>query len=121
MFLKAHDPTRSLQIEKLTLGRLVWVIRRSLLRLSQQEFCDEILAKHSIVMDKYQLSKIENNRIPVTGDDFKLFAEALVQEFELDLEWVETIRQQTEVEELDLTNAIFPVYVKDLLPIQPDL
>lgn len=113
--LPVHDPTRSLEIEKLTFGRLVWSIRRSWLRLSQQEFCDEILAKYSIVIDKYQLSKIENNRISVTGDDFKPFAEALVREFELDLKWVEVIRQQTEVEELDLTNAIFPVYVDDLV------
>lgn len=112
--LNVHDPTRSLQIEKLTFGRLVLSMRKSLW-LSQQEFCDEILAKYSIATDKYQLSKVENNRISVTGDDFKLFAQAITQEFELELKWVESIRQQTEVEELDLSKGIFPVYVKDLV------
>jgi hypothetical protein len=43
-----------------------------------------------------EFSKIENNRIDIRSSEYDWFILAIAEVFELDLEWLELIRQQTE-------------------------
>lgn len=80
--------------------------------LSQRELA-EILQQHSLNIDYKHLAKLENNRIDIKTSDYDKLMETVAKIFQLDVSWLEQIREQTEVEELDLSGAMFPVYWKD--------
>lgn len=82
--------------------------------LSQRELA-EILQQHSLNIDYKHLAKLENNRIDIKAPEYDSLMETVAKIFQLDRGWLEQIRAQTEVEELDLSKAIFPVYSKDIL------
>ncbi|MBD2499846.1 helix-turn-helix domain-containing protein [Anabaena azotica] len=97
---------------QLTLG---WLIRngRKSIGLSQSELCKE-LSKHGIQIDYHQLSKIENDRIDVRNRSYDKLILAISNIFTLDPTYLEEICQQTEIQPLDLSQGIFPIYIKDL-------
>ena len=94
---------------KITFG---WVIRtgRKNLELSQRELCSLINKQFSIAVDWKDLSKIENDRINIQTVELDVFVDCVTEIFELDRDWVQQIREQTEIQILDLSQAIFPVY-----------
>lgn len=84
---------------KITFGRLLWSARRYH-RLSQCEFCQIITSKYGS-LDRYQLSKIENDRLEIQSIDYDWLIPAIAELFAVDVEWLEQIRSQTEPEPLD--------------------
>lgn len=80
---------------------------------SQRELA-EILQQHSLNIDYKHLAKLENNRIEIKASEYDKLIETVAKIFQFDMGWLELIRAQTEVEELDLSKAIFPVYAKDI-------
>jgi len=79
----------------ITLGRVVWRSRLAK-KLSQREFCELIGEQFGIFLDFMEFSKIENNRIDIRSSEYDWFILAIAEIFELDIEWLELIRQQTE-------------------------
>lgn len=69
---------------------------------------------HSI--DYCELSKIENDRLEIQSTEYDWLIPILAEIFNVNVEWLEQIRQQTSVESLDLKQGIFPIYVKHLEP-----
>lgn len=97
---------------KITFGRVLWRGRRDL-RIPQRKFCELLKSKYSIDIDHYLLSKLENNHVDIKLPEYDALVKAVAEIFSLDISWLETIRQQTEVRELDLSGGIFPIYYKD--------
>lgn len=62
------------------------------------------------MIDHYQLSKIENDHLEIRSIDYDWLIPIIANLFQLDFEWLEQIRSQTEPHQLDLSKAIFPVY-----------
>lgn len=117
--------------EKITLGRVVVAARRRrgmsqrelamvletriLLRLalytsrkseeSAPSFAD---LSNGFKFDFRHLSKIENDRVDVCDRAFDCFIYCFAEWADISIEWLETIRQQTEAKPLDLAKAIFP-------------
>lgn len=99
---------------KITLGRLIRNFRKSL-GISQRELCQE-LSKHGVQINHYQLSKIENDRIDVCDSNYDSLIHALCHVFYWDADYIQIIRQQTEIAPPnDLSQGIFPIYMKDLI------
>ena len=97
---------------KITFGRVLSSARRNLGYL-QRELCELLQSKYSVEIDHYLLSKLENNYVDIKLPEYDALVIALADIFQLDIEWLETIRQQTEIEESDLSGGIFPVYVRE--------
>lgn len=102
---------------KLTFGRILRACRRTNLidgsEPSQREFCQILKQQYSLNIDHYLLSKLENNHINIKLPEYDALVKSIAEIFSLDISWLETIRQQTEVRELDLSGGIFPIYYKD--------
>ena len=96
---------------KIKFGRLLWNARRSK-RISQRELCKIISNEYNHFIDYYELSKIENDQIDIRSNDYNWLIPIIAKIFVLKTEWLEQIRQQTEVEPLDLSQAVpvFPIY-----------
>ncbi len=103
---------------KLTFGRIIRQARRISLinggEPSQKEFCQFLEQKYSINIDHYLLSKLENNRVDINVTEYDPLVQAVAELLNLDIVWLEQIRKQTQVEFLDLTNGIFPIYWRNL-------
>ncbi|HSN65215.1 MAG TPA: hypothetical protein VLS94_01185 [Fusibacter sp.] len=78
--------------------------------MSQQELRQLIIKKYSINIDHFLISKIENCRVDVRDRDFDWLVPILAEIFDCEIEWLQEIRSQTEVQTLDLSKAMFPVY-----------
>lgn len=65
-----------------------------------------------MTIDRCLLAKIENNRIDIRSSEYDWLISRIAGIFALDIIWLEQIRQQTEVEPLDLSQAVavFPIY-----------
>ncbi|MEG4086384.1 helix-turn-helix transcriptional regulator [Microcoleus sp. POL10_C6] len=100
---------------KLTLGRILKNARQEL-GFSQKDLCKLLVIpsedEEFLTIDRYLLSKIENNRIDIRTSEYDWLIPRIAAIFALDVAWLEVIRQQTEVEPLDLENAVavFPIY-----------
>jgi transcriptional regulator with XRE-family HTH domain len=79
----------------ITLGRVVRGSRKSH-GISQREFCELVGEQFGIFLDFMEFSKIENDRIDIRVPEYDWFILASAEIFELDIEWLEIIRQQTE-------------------------
>ncbi|EAW35144.1 transcriptional regulator [Lyngbya sp. PCC 8106] len=97
---------------KITFGRVLSSARKNSGYL-QRELCELLKSNYSIDIDHYLLSKLENNHVDIKLPEYDALVKAVAEIFSLDIGWLETIRQQTEVEQLDLSGGIFPIYVKE--------
>ena len=63
-------------------------------------------------IDRCLRAKIENNRVDVRSSEYDWLISKLAEIFSCDIVWLEQIRQQTEIEPLDLSQAVtvFPIY-----------
>jgi|688.fasta_scaffold498906_2 transcriptional regulator with XRE-family HTH domain len=95
----------------ITFGKLLGDSRRNL-GLSQKEFT-QLLQQHSVNIDYKHLSKIENNRLDIKAPIYDNLIDAVAEILELNIDELKQIRLTTEVEQLDLSGAIFPVFYKD--------
>ena len=96
----------------ITLGRIVTSARKSR-GLSQRETAALMVAK-GVKIDHVLISKIENDRVDICDRSYDLFIQCFCELFKADIDWIEQIRQQTQVVPR-LTNAIFPVDFKQLM------
>ena len=98
---------------KITLGKTIKKARQQH-GFSQKDLCKLlILPSDSFqTIDRCLLAKIENNRVNVRSNEYDWLIPRIAAIFALDVVWLEAIRQQTEVEPLDLENAVvvFPIY-----------
>ncbi|MEG4424901.1 MULTISPECIES: hypothetical protein [unclassified Microcoleus] len=100
---------------KLTLGRILKNARQEI-GFSQKDLCELLVIpsedEEFLTIDRYLLSKIENNRIDIRTSEYDWLTIRISAIFALNAAWLEVIRQQTEVEPLDLEKsvAIFPIY-----------
>ena len=125
------------QMCKITLGRIVVAARRNQ-ELSQRELAKLITDKmvrrivdatkttpqpnqyqlaqlaNRFSFDFRELSKIENDHVEIRDRSYDWFVQCFCEIFDADVNWVEEIRQQTEPLRLDLSKAIFPIYIKNL-------
>lgn len=99
---------------QITLGRIIIATRRNQ-GLSQREFSELISRQAGRRFDFTELSKIENDRVDVRSMSYDWFVQCFYKIFDIDKNWLEQIRQQTEPQPLDLSQAIFPIYVKNLI------
>ncbi|MGL4498642.1 MAG: helix-turn-helix domain-containing protein [Planktothrix sp.] len=95
----------------ITFGKLLGDSRRNL-GLSQKEFT-QLLQQHSVNIDYQHLSKIENNRLDIKAPIYDDLIDAVAEILELNIDELKQIRSTTEIEQLDLSGAIFPVCYKD--------
>ncbi|MFB2970404.1 hypothetical protein ACE1CD_15635 [Aerosakkonema sp. BLCC-F183] len=101
------------QMCKITLGRIVVSARKSQ-GLSQRELAELMANRFAVKFDFCELSKIENDRLDVRDRNYDWFIHCFCELFEVHRNWIEQIRQQTEPQPLDLTKAVFPVYLHDI-------
>ncbi|MEG3898128.1 MULTISPECIES: helix-turn-helix transcriptional regulator [unclassified Microcoleus] len=98
---------------KITLGKTVKNARQEH-GFSQQDLCKLLIVPSDSfqTIDRCLLAKIENNRVDVRSPEYDWLILRIAAIFALDVVWLEAIRQQTEVEPLDLENAVavFPIY-----------
>lgn len=98
---------------KITLGRIIKNARQEY-GFSQKDLCKLLVIPSELfeTVDRCLLSKIENNRINIRSNEYDWLIPRTAAIFALDGVWLEAIRQQTEVEPLDLENAVavFPIY-----------
>ncbi|VXD17420.1 conserved hypothetical protein [Planktothrix serta PCC 8927] len=94
-----------------TFGKILADGRRNL-GLSQKEFA-QLLQQHSVNIDYKHLAKIENNRLDIKAPIYDNLIDAVTEILELDIDELKRIRSLTEIEELDGSGAMFPVYWKD--------
>ncbi|MEG4350275.1 hypothetical protein QUA74_11085 [Microcoleus sp. LAD1_D3] len=98
---------------KITLGKTIKTARQQH-GFSQKDLCKLlILPSDSFqTIDRCLLAKIENNRVNVRSNEYDWLIPRIAAIFALDVVWLEAIRQQTEVEPLDLEKAVavFPIY-----------
>lgn len=96
---------------KITLGRILWGARRNR-RISQRELCQLISNEYNQSIDCYEFSKIENDRLEIRSIEYDWFFVVIAEIFNVNVEWLEQIRQQTEPQPLDLSQGMFPIYFK---------
>jgi hypothetical protein len=96
---------------KITLGKLIKSARQDR-EISQQELRQLIIKEYLIKIDHFLISKIENCRVDVRDREYDWLIPVFAELFNADIEWLEQIRSQTEIQPLDLSKAIFPVYFK---------
>ena len=110
---------------KIKFGILLWNARRNR-RISQRDLCKIISNEYNHSIDCYELSKIENDGVPPrklqleiqsmafrpASYEYDWFFVVIAEIFNVNVEWLEQIRQQTEPQPLDLSQGMFPVYVK---------
>lgn len=101
------------QICSITLGRVIIAARRSR-GLSQRELAMLLSSKIGSEFSFVELSKIENDRLNIRDRHYDKLIQSFCDLFDIDRNWVEQIRSQTEPEPLDLSKALFPVYVHDI-------
>ncbi|MEG4518805.1 helix-turn-helix transcriptional regulator [Microcoleus sp. AT9b-C5] len=98
---------------KITLGKTIKNARQHY-GLSQKDLCKLLIVPSDSfeTIDRCLLSKIENNRIDVRVPEYDWLILRIAGIFALNVVWLEEIRQQTEVEPLDLSQAVsaFPIY-----------
>ncbi|MEG5036234.1 hypothetical protein [Microcoleus sp. AT3-D2] len=98
---------------KITLGKTIKNARQQH-GFSQKDLCKLLIVPSDSfqTIDRCLLSKIENNRVDVRSDEYDWVISRIAGIFALDVAWLETLRQQTEVEPFDLSKAlaVFPVY-----------
>ena len=95
---------------KITFGRLLWNARRNR-RISQRDLWKLISNEYNQSIDYYELSKIENDQLEIQIE-YDWLIPVIAEIFNLNVEWLEQIRQQTEVVLLDLSQGMFPIYFK---------
>ncbi|PSB52037.1 hypothetical protein C7B67_08490 [filamentous cyanobacterium Phorm 6] len=93
---------------KITLGKTITNARQQY-GFSQRELC-QLLVTSDNSINHHQLAKIENNRVDVRSDSYDWLISKLAEVFSCDVVWLEQIRQQTEIEHLDSSKTIFPIY-----------
>ena len=81
---------------KIKFGRLVWNIRRNR-RISQRDLCKIISNEYNHSIDYCELSKIENDRLEIQSTEYDWLIPIIAEIFNVNVEWLEQIRQQTEV------------------------
>lgn len=96
---------------KITLGRLIKSARQEQ-EMSQQELRQLIIKKYSINIDHFLISKIENCRVDVRDREYDWLVPVFAEIFDCEIQWLQEIRSQTELQPLDLSKAMFPVYFK---------
>jgi|GEM_PF-1110032 len=98
---------------KITLGKTIKNARQQH-GFSQKDLCKLLIVPSDSfqTIDRCLLAKIENNRVNVRSPEYDWLISKLAEIFSCDIVWLEEIRQQTEVEPLDLENAVavFPIY-----------
>lgn len=98
---------------KITLGRILKNARQHY-GFSQKDLCKLLIVPSDSfeTIDRCLLAKIENNRVDVQLPEYDWLILRIAGIFALNVVWLEEIRQQTEVEPLDLENAVavFPIY-----------
>lgn len=98
---------------KITLGKLIKNARQEY-GFSQKELCKLLVtpSENFEILDRCLLSKIENNRVDIRSNEYDWLISKFAEIFNCDITWLEEIRQQTEVEDLDLNEAVaaFPIY-----------
>ncbi|MEG4397338.1 hypothetical protein [Microcoleus sp. BROC3] len=98
---------------KITFGKTVKNARQEY-GFSHKDLCKLLVIPSDDfeTVDRCLLSKIENNRIDIRSGEYDWLIPAIARIFALDILWLEQIRQQTEVEPLDLEKAVavFPIY-----------
>lgn len=95
---------------KITFGRLLWNARRNR-KISQRALCKLISNEYNQSIDYYELSKIENDQLEIQIE-YDWLIPVIAEIFNLNVEWLEQIRQQTEPQPLDLSQGMFPIYFK---------
>ena len=85
---------------KITFGRLLWNARRSR-RISQRDFCWLIANEYGYLLSHYELSKIENDQLEIQSIEYDRLLPIIAEIFNVNVEWLEQIRQQTEPQPLD--------------------
>lgn len=98
------------QICPITLGRVIIGARRSQ-GLSQRELAMLLSSKIGSEFSFVELSKIENDRLDVRDRHYNKFIQSFCDFFNIDVDWIEQIRQQTEPQPIDLSKAVFPVHI----------
>ena len=96
---------------KIKFGRLLWNARRNR-RISQRDLCKIISNEYNHSIDCYELSKIENDQLEVQSIEYNWLIPIIAEIFNINVEWLEQIRQQTEPQPLDLSQGMFPIYFK---------
>ncbi len=96
---------------KITFGRIIFNAR-VYHGFTQRELCDKISGKYCSI-DRLLLSKIENNLVEVRTIDLDWLVPRIAKIFDVDAQWLEQIRQQTEPQKLNVNEAIFPIYFND--------
>jgi len=98
---------------KITLGKTIKNARQEH-GFSQKDLCKLLIMPSDSfqTVDPCLLAKIENNRIDIRSSEYDWLISRIAGIFALDIVWLEQIRQQTEVEPLDLSQAVavFPIY-----------
>jgi len=98
---------------KITLGKTIKNARQEY-GFSQKDLCKLLIMPSDSfqTIDRCLLAKIENNRIDIRSSEYDWLISRIAGIFALDIIWLEQIRQQTEVEPLDLSQAVavFPIY-----------
>ena len=79
----------------ITFDRVMFANRRKL-RLSQKEFVVELCDRNHEI-DYVTYSKLENARIDIRFPEWDWLIPKLSRHFQIDLLWLQSIRQQTEV------------------------
>ncbi|MCT7958934.1 helix-turn-helix domain-containing protein [Laspinema palackyanum] len=95
---------------KITLGHAIRSGRREL-DFSIKEFAKEL------EIDYRWLSQLENNRLDPQSDEVLMSLPKLAEFFQMDVEYLELLRSQTEQQELDLSQAMFPVYYREKIDV----
>ncbi len=83
---------------KITFGRLLWSARRNR-RISQCDLCKIINNEYHHSIDYCKLSKVENNGVEIKSTEYDWLIPVIAKIFDADTEWLEQIRQQTELEQ----------------------
>jgi len=100
----------------ITLGRVIWRSRLAK-GISQREFC-KLIGEFNVQMDYMEFSKIENDRINMGDSKYDSFIVAIAKIFQLDIEWLEIIRQQTEagLKQISSPNLLCKLRIRHRFP-----
>ncbi len=85
---------------KIKFGRLLWNARRNR-RISQRDLCKIISNEYNHSINCYELSKIENDQLEIQSIEYNWLIPVIAEIFNINVEWLEQIRQQTEPQPLD--------------------
>ena len=110
---------------KITFGRVI-KSGRQYREFSQRELCWFIAYEYGCLLSHYELSKIENDGVPPrklrleirsmafrpASYEYNWLIPIIAEIFNVNVEWLEQIRQQTEPQPLDLSQGMFPIYFK---------